>query len=255
MEVLPQAFRAVRADAAPGQDPPLPFQRPPSEQTGGKGPATFDFLGFTLYWRRSRRGRWVTGVKTRKCAPATGHQRPSPTSADATGTSRSRSSTPGSSARLLGHFNYFGVNGNSRSLGRLLHEAYASLVQVAAAAQPARAPDLGAVQGADPAGASRCRRRGSSSRSGSSSARHPGGRAGWWKSPCPDLGRAPGAQAPGATRHNPAALRPSSDPTHCRRTYALRWTVSGCRRTRACSRRATQAGTGLCPAPARLPRG
>ena len=32
----------------------LPFRRPPAGQQGGKGPATFDFLGFTLYWARSR---------------------------------------------------------------------------------------------------------------------------------------------------------------------------------------------------------
>ena len=37
---------------------PAPFQRPALGQQDGKGPATFDFLGFTLYWRRTRWGRW-----------------------------------------------------------------------------------------------------------------------------------------------------------------------------------------------------
>jgi len=27
----------------------------------------FDFLGFTIHWRKSRRGEWVVGPKTRKC--------------------------------------------------------------------------------------------------------------------------------------------------------------------------------------------
>ena len=30
------------------------FQRPLLEQQSGKGPGSFDFLGFTLYWRRTR---------------------------------------------------------------------------------------------------------------------------------------------------------------------------------------------------------
>jgi hypothetical protein len=36
----------------------LDFRRPPEAQQRGRGPDTFDFLGFTLYGRRSRRGRW-----------------------------------------------------------------------------------------------------------------------------------------------------------------------------------------------------
>ena len=42
------------------------FQRPPNRQQGGKGPGTFDFLGFTHYWKRSRRGNWTMAVKTRR---------------------------------------------------------------------------------------------------------------------------------------------------------------------------------------------
>jgi hypothetical protein len=42
----------------------LPFRRPPAGQRRGKGPATFDFLGFTVYWERSRMGRWRMGCKT-----------------------------------------------------------------------------------------------------------------------------------------------------------------------------------------------
>jgi len=43
----------------------LPFRRPPASQQGGKGPATFDFLGFTLHWGRARSGRWCMWCKTR----------------------------------------------------------------------------------------------------------------------------------------------------------------------------------------------
>ena len=37
----------------------------PNAPRGDSGPSgTFDFLGFTHFWRRSRRGNWVVGRKT-----------------------------------------------------------------------------------------------------------------------------------------------------------------------------------------------
>ncbi|MDD5309351.1 MAG: hypothetical protein PHU25_18705 [Deltaproteobacteria bacterium] len=44
----------------------LDFRRPPDSQQSGKGPSTFDFLGFTHYWKRSRKGAWHPAWKTRK---------------------------------------------------------------------------------------------------------------------------------------------------------------------------------------------
>jgi RNA-directed DNA polymerase len=46
----------------------LPFGRPPQAQQRGKSPATFDFLGFTFYWGRSRKGYWRMGCKTRRAS-------------------------------------------------------------------------------------------------------------------------------------------------------------------------------------------
>src|SRR5262249_32377778 len=40
--------------------------RPPPSDGDGKGTATFDFLGFTMYWQRTRRGRWTMMCKTRR---------------------------------------------------------------------------------------------------------------------------------------------------------------------------------------------
>ena len=37
-------------------------------QTGGKGRATVEFLGFTLYWARTRKGRWGMFCKTRRAS-------------------------------------------------------------------------------------------------------------------------------------------------------------------------------------------
>ena len=41
----------------------IDFRKPPSK-VKGKGIGTFDFLGFTHYWGKSRRGNWVIKRKT-----------------------------------------------------------------------------------------------------------------------------------------------------------------------------------------------
>ena len=97
----------------------IAFARPPASQRGGKGPATFDFLGFTFYWRRTRRGRWAMWCKTRHARRRRAMQsiaewcrryRHLPVQVQHAALTR----------RLVGHFNYFGVNGNFRSLAWLV---------------------------------------------------------------------------------------------------------------------------------------
>ncbi len=100
----------------------LPFSKPPAGQAGGKGSATFDFLGFTMYWGRTRRGSWMPGMKTRRASLrrtlqalnewCRRHRHQSRTEQHATLV-----------RKLDGHFNYFGVNGNSDSLARVAHRA------------------------------------------------------------------------------------------------------------------------------------
>jgi group II intron reverse transcriptase/maturase len=100
----------------------MPFPRPHSGQRNGKGPASFDFLGFTMYWRRSRGGSWTLGMKTRKAR----FQRACLALNDFCRGHRHESNKEQHAAlvrRLRGHFNYFGVNGNLASLHRLLHQA------------------------------------------------------------------------------------------------------------------------------------
>lgn len=97
----------------------LPFGRPSTTQQSGQGPASFDFLGFTFYWRRTRRGHWRMGCKTRRASLRRAKQalyewcrrhRHQPVEAQHAALGR----------RLRGHFNYFGVNGNFPSLVRLV---------------------------------------------------------------------------------------------------------------------------------------
>jgi len=100
----------------------LPFGRPDSRKLGGKGPATFDFLGFTHYWRRSRSGRWMPGMKTRKARL----RRAITAVADFCRRHRHlpvKDQHAALTRRIVGHCNYFGVNGNFRSIALLIHEA------------------------------------------------------------------------------------------------------------------------------------
>jgi len=100
----------------------LPFRRPPSGQKGGKGPATFDFLGFTFYWARNRKGRWGMLCKTRSASL----RRIIRSVYDWCRRYRHSSVKDQHAAlrrRIQGHFNYFGVSGNFRSLLLVVEQA------------------------------------------------------------------------------------------------------------------------------------
>jgi group II intron reverse transcriptase/maturase len=100
----------------------FPFNRPPSGQGGGKGSGTFDFLGFTLYWRRTRRGNWAQNFKTRKARLRRSRQAID----DFCRSQRHRPLKEQHAAlrrRLHGHINYFGVNGNFHSVAGLVRAA------------------------------------------------------------------------------------------------------------------------------------
>ncbi|NIY45368.1 MAG: group II intron reverse transcriptase/maturase, partial [Gemmatimonadetes bacterium] len=90
------------------------FARPPRRHRG-KGPATFDFLGFTWSWRRTRRGGWTVACTTRRArrqrilrsvSRYCRSHRHDPVAVQHAALTR----------RLQGHYNYFGVNGNAHSL-------------------------------------------------------------------------------------------------------------------------------------------
>lgn len=118
--VLGQRFERYGLRLHPEKTRLLPFGRPDKGEPKGKGPATFDLLGFTLYWRRTRNGSWMPSLKTR-----TARLRRAIT-AVAEWCRRHRHLSvkdqhAGLTKRIGGHFNYFGVNGNLRSMRKLLH--------------------------------------------------------------------------------------------------------------------------------------
>lgn len=93
----------------------VPFRRPPAEHERGKGPGTFDFLGFTLYWSRAPSGRWCLRMKTRRARLA----RSMKAVAEWCRIHRHlpvKRQHARLCSRLQGHYNYFGVNGNYHSL-------------------------------------------------------------------------------------------------------------------------------------------
>jgi RNA-directed DNA polymerase len=122
LAVLHQRMQRYGLTLHPDKTRLLDFRRPPAAQQRGRGPDTFDFLGFTLYWRRSRRGRWYLACKTRRARLGRAIQ-----AVYAWCRSQRHQEVvvqhAGLRSRLQGHFNYFGVNGNLRSLACLLYHA------------------------------------------------------------------------------------------------------------------------------------
>lgn len=96
----------------------IPFARPRQGENGRSGTGTFDFLGFTNYWRRSLQGIWQPGAKTRRAKVQKFLQ-------EVGDWCRRHRHLPLKdqhatlSRRLQGHFGYFGVNGNARSLSEV----------------------------------------------------------------------------------------------------------------------------------------
>lgn len=122
LEVLHKRMAEYGLALHPDKTRLIPFARPRYGENGRSGPGTFDFLGFTMYWRRTRRGGWRLGMKTRKAKVQKSLQglgewcrrhRHLPLMDQHAALSR----------RLRGHYQYFGVNGNSRSLSKVALQA------------------------------------------------------------------------------------------------------------------------------------
>jgi group II intron reverse transcriptase/maturase len=122
MGVLRQRFERYGLRLHPEKTRLLPFERPDKGDPKGKGPAAFDLLGFTVYWRRTRGGGWRPGLKTRTArlrraisavADWCRRHRHEPVKEQRAALAR----------RIEGHFNYFGINGNLRSLEVLVRMA------------------------------------------------------------------------------------------------------------------------------------
>jgi group II intron reverse transcriptase/maturase len=114
-EVITKRFERYGLTLHPDKTRIVRFERPGRASPTGKGPGTFDFLGFTHYWCRSRKGSWVPRAQTRSARL----RRFLMTVADWCQRHRHQSIPEQHAAlkrRIAGHFNYFGVNGNVHRL-------------------------------------------------------------------------------------------------------------------------------------------
>ncbi|NTW09345.1 MAG: group II intron reverse transcriptase/maturase [Anaerolineaceae bacterium] len=64
MDVLPKRFSRFALTIHPEKTVLVEFKPPPHRDRSAGGKGTFDFLGFTHYWAKSRRGYWVIKRKT-----------------------------------------------------------------------------------------------------------------------------------------------------------------------------------------------
>jgi group II intron reverse transcriptase/maturase len=119
--VLPQRVARFGLTLHPEKTRLVRFRRPRRDGSGPK-PGSFDFLGFTHFWGRSRKGRPSLKRKTAKDRFSRALRalnvwmkrvRHAPLEEQA--------KTLG--AKLRGHFNYYGIQGNSMAIGRFALEA------------------------------------------------------------------------------------------------------------------------------------
>ncbi len=115
LEVLPKRFGKFGLRIHPDKTRLVEFRKPKEPRDPGGGPGNFDFLGFTHYWGKSREGYWVVKRKTSKkrfsrAVKAIGdwlkknrHYRLSDQHKTL-------------SQKLIGHYNYYGITGNFRSI-------------------------------------------------------------------------------------------------------------------------------------------
>lgn len=122
MEVLPKRFEKYGLIIHPDKTRLVEFKKPKEDRDPKGGPGHFDFLGFTHYWGQARNGRWVVKRKTAKGRMTRAlsvigewckRNRHKPV----------REQHRTLSQKLVGHFRYYGITGNSKALSCFRSEA------------------------------------------------------------------------------------------------------------------------------------
>jgi RNA-directed DNA polymerase len=122
MVVLPKRFGRFGLTLHPDKTRQVRFERPDwSDQPGDESPGSFDFLGFTFCWGKSRRGKNVVRQKTAKDRFARALKR------IADWCRQHRHDAIGAqhqdlSRKLNGHYGYYGVTGNGRRLEQFAYQ-------------------------------------------------------------------------------------------------------------------------------------
>jgi group II intron reverse transcriptase/maturase len=115
MEVLPKRFGKYDLGLHPEKTRKVDFRRPGLNESKGSG--SFDFLGFTHYWGKSRRNKWVVKRKTAK-------DRFNRSVVKVTETCRKlrhekvKDQHKRLTRMMKGHYAYYGITGNAGALSR-----------------------------------------------------------------------------------------------------------------------------------------
>lgn len=118
LDVLPKRLARFSLTLHPEKTRLIRF-RHPDNGPGNNG--TFDFVGFTLFWGRTRRGKWSLKRKTSAARFSRAMRAMNSWLARVRHVPIEQQAAL-LSAKLRGHFNYYGVRGNSIALGRFSYE-------------------------------------------------------------------------------------------------------------------------------------
>ncbi len=115
MAVLPKRFKRFGLTIHPEKTKLVKFQNPSSTKEATKGAGTFDYLGFTHYWAKSRKGNWIVKRKT------SGKKLKQKMTAIWDWCKHNRHISVKEqhqmlNSKLIGHYQYYGIRGNYKLL-------------------------------------------------------------------------------------------------------------------------------------------
>jgi group II intron reverse transcriptase/maturase len=120
-EVLPKRFEKYGLRLHPEKTRLLRFEKPgrfPDPPEGGSGDGSFDLLGFTHYWGKSRKSSWIVKRRTARDRFSRTLKRISEWCRDHRHLPL-REQQVALSRKLQGHDAYYGITGNARALAAL----------------------------------------------------------------------------------------------------------------------------------------
>lgn len=118
LEVLPKRFAKYGLTIHPEKTKLVDFTCAPKESGY---PTTLNFLGFTFYWGKSRKGKMIIKYKTAKERLARSIRKIYEYCRN-NRHKKVQEQHENLVSKLRGHYNYYGVTGNTRSLNLMFHE-------------------------------------------------------------------------------------------------------------------------------------
>lgn len=121
-EVLPKRFGKFGLTLHPDKTKLVPFGRPDRQDWNGPEAGTFDLLGFTHYWGKSKKGKWVVKQSTAKDRVSRTLRRLAKWCREHRH-DQVEEQCRALGKKLRGHYEYFGITSNIRQLNQVYTEA------------------------------------------------------------------------------------------------------------------------------------